>query len=376
MSRILIFGDSNTHGTVPLTHLGQSERFAPGVPWPDVLRAQTGDTIFTEGLPGRTTVHDDPIDGGARNGAAVLPALILSHAPLDAVIIMLGTNDLKPRFATSAFDIAKSVERLVGICHALAPAAKVLVICPAPVTETGVLADAFAGAVARQVGLDMHMEAAAARAGAAFTSVGDYAHVSPVDGVHLDAAGHTALAHGLIDHVDALFSAPPKSAGGLPAPNPSVPEPPVTLSRAVPPEWVDYNNHMNEAFYLTAFSDAADQMLEWAGMDAECVRDGASIFTVETHIRHLAEVSIGDALQVTSRVVQGGGKKLHLWHEMWVGKTLCATGEQLLLHMNLRARASALPPAQVSDWLGRAQAAHAPLPLPDGFQRYVAQRPS
>lgn len=374
MKRILIFGDSNSHGTVPLTHLGESQRFAPGVPWPDVLSAQTGDTIFTEGLPGRTTVHDDPIDGGARNGALVLPALLLSHAPLDAVIIMLGTNDLKPRFATSTFDIAKSVERLVGICKALVPAAKVLVVCPAPVMETGVLADAFAGAIARQVGLDMHMEAAAERAGAAFASVGDYTTVSSVDGVHLDEDGHVALAHGLIDHVDALFSAPPKAGGGLAAPDPSEPEPPVTLSRAVPPEWVDYNNHMNEAFYLTAFSDGADQMLDWAGMDAACVRAGASVFTVETHIRHLAEVSIGDALRMTTRVVRGGGKKLHLWHEMWVDKTLCATAEQLLLHMNLRERASSAPPASVSDWLGRAQAAHAHLPLPEGFQRYVAQR--
>lgn len=374
MARILIYGDSNTHGTVPLARLGQSERFPEGVPWPDVLRNNTGDRVFTEGLPGRTTVHDDPIDGGARNGAAVLPAVLLSHAPLDLVILMLGTNDLKPRFATSAFDIAKSVERLVSITRTLVPEAKLLVVCPAPVIETGVLADAFAGAEVRQVGLDVHMEAAAVRAGAAFASVADYAKVSPVDGVHLDADGHAALAKGMIRHVDALFNAPPKADGGLSAPNPSEPAPPVTLARAVPPEWVDYNDHMNEAFYLTAFSDAADQMLEWAGMDADSVRAGASVFTVETHIRHLAEVQIGDALRMTTRVVQGGGKKLHLWHELSVKGALCATAEQLLLHMDLRSRLSTLPPKPVADWLGRAQAAHAHLPLPEGFQRYVAQR--
>ncbi|OAN70978.1 hypothetical protein A8B78_20455 [Jannaschia sp. EhC01] len=374
MARILIYGDSNTHGTVPMAVLGQSDRFVPGVPWPDVLASLTGHRVIAEGLPGRTTVHEDPIDGGARNGAAVLPAVLMSHAPLDLVILMLGTNDLKPRFATSAFDIAKSVERLVGMTRALVPAAKILVVCPAPVTETGVLVDAFEGAEARQQGMAAHMAAAAARAQVAFASAGDHVAVSPVDGVHLDADGHRALAEGLAGPVTALLSAPPLTGGGLPAPDPAAPNPPVTLAQAVPPEWVDYNNHMNESYYLRAFSKAADQMLEWAGMDALAVQEGVSVFTVETHIRHLGEVNIGDALRVTTRVIEGGGKKLHLWHEMWVGDVLCATGEQLLLHMDLRARASAPPPKPIANWLAKASAAHGNLPLPQGFQRYVAQR--
>lgn len=374
MARILIFGDSNTHGTVPLKALGQFERYPSGLPWPDVLASLTGHIVIAEGLPGRTTVHEDPVDGGARNGAAVLPAVLMSHVPLDAVLIMLGTNDLKPRFATSAFDIAKSVERLVGITRALVPAAKVLVVCPAPVTETGVLSDAFAGAEARQKGVEAHMAAAAARAGAAFARAGDFAQVSATDGVHLEADAHHALAEGLAGHVAALFEAPPLAGGGLPAPSPDAPEPPVTLAQKVPPEWVDYNNHMNEAYYLRAFSKAADQMLEWAGMDAKAVRAGASVFTVETHIRHLGEVNIGDAIRVTTRVMEGGGKKLHLWHEMWVAEVLCATGEQLLLHMDLAARTSAKPPERIAGWLSRAQDAQDHLPLPEGFQRYVAQR--
>lgn len=373
MPRILIFGDSNTHGTTPITTLGQSDRFAPGLPWPDVLAARTGLTVIAEGLPGRTTVHDDPVEGGMRSGAAVLPALLPSHTPLDAVVIMLGTNDLKPRFATSAFDIAKSVERLVTMTQALTPAAKVLIVAPVPVVETGVLADAFAGAEARQKGLEAHLSAAANRVGAAFAAAGDYAQVSPVDGVHLDAEGHRALGEGLAAPVTALLSAPPKARSLRPAPDPAAPAPPETLARTVPPEWVDYNNHMNEAFYLTAFSDAADQLLEWAGMDAACVQAGASVFTVETHIRHLGEVNIGDPLRVTTRVIEGGGPKLHLWHEMQVGGRLCATAEQLLLHMDLSSRRPAPPPQAVATWLGTAKAAHGPLPLPDGFQRHVGQ---
>lgn len=373
-ARILIFGDSNSHGTVPLTRLGLSERFAPGVPWPDVVRDQTGYTVITEGLPGRTTVHEDPVDGGARNGAAVLPAVLLSHVPLDLVVIMLGTNDLKPRFATSAFDIGRSVARLVGIVHNLVPSARVLVVCPVSVMETGVLADAFAGAVARQKGLAAHIEEAALQAGAAFVAADRFAQVSGVDGVHLDEAGHRALAHGIIPEINRLLAAPTMSTDGLPAPDPSAPTPPVTLVREVPLAWQDYNGHMNEAYYLRAFSDAADQMLAWAGMAEERDRVGASVFTVETHIRHLAEVNIGDTVQVTTRVMQGGTKKLHLWQEMWVGDVLCATGEQLLLHMSLQTRATSNPPKRMADWLGAAQAAHAHLPLPEGFQRHVAQR--
>jgi carnitine 3-dehydrogenase len=132
---------------------------------------------------------------------------------------------------------------------------------------------------------------------------------------------------------------------------------------------------MNEGHYLTVFSDACDQMLNWAGLDADCVAEGFSVFTVETHIRHLGEVDIGDRIRVTSRVIEGGGKKLHIWQELWVGARLCATGEQLLLHMDLGARRSAPPRADVGAWFARASAAQAALPLPEGLGRFVGQRP-
>ncbi len=374
MARILVYGDSNSHGTKPLEVLGASDRYIPGVPWPDVMAELTGEVVFTEGLPGRTTVHEDLVDGGARNGAAVLPAVLLSHAPLDAVILMLGTNDLKPRFATSAFDIAKSVERLVGITRDCVPNARVMVICPAPVREAGVLVDAFAGAEARQVGFERHMEAAALRAGAAFVSAGDYVQASPIDGVHLDAEAHRIFGEAMATHVAALLGAPPKLDGGLSAPDPSLPDPPITLRREVPSNWVDYNGHMNEAHYLTVFSDATDQMLNWAGMDADCVAEGHSVFTVETHIRHLGEVDIGDRIEVRTRVLEGGEKKLHVWHELFAGDVLCATGEQLLLHMDMGSRRSARPRADVGAWLGAACSAHAGLARPEGLGRFVGER--
>ena len=158
------------------------------------------------------------------------------------------------------------------------------------------------------------------------------------------------------------------------APDPDAPHIPVTLNRQVPVTWVDYNGHMNESHYLTAFSDACDQMLLWAGMDATCVAQGHSVFTVETHIRHLDEVQIGDRITVCTRVLEGGGKKLHLWQELSVGDRLCATAEQMLLHVDLATRRTAPPRADVGAWFARAAAAHAPLPIPEGLGRFVGQR--
>ena len=157
-------------------------------------------------------------------------------------------------------------------------------------------------------------------------------------------------------------------------PDPDAAEVPVTLDRQVPVTWVDYNGHMNESHYLTAFSNACDQMLLWAGMDATCVAQGHSVFTVETHIRHLDEVQIGDRITVRTRVLEGGAKKLHLWQELSVGDRLCATAEQMLLHVDLSTRRTALPRADVGAWFARAAAAHAPLPAPEGLGRFVGQR--
>lgn len=168
----------------------------------------------------------------------------------------------------------------------------------------------------------------------------------------------------LVAHEAALAPKAPEDKGG----------PLITLDRQVPPDWVDYNGHMNEARYLTAFSDGTDRLLLWAGMDAECIAAGHSVFTVETHIQHLDEVNIGDRITVQTRVLEGAGKRLHLWHEMYTPMgSLAATGEQLLLHMDLTNRKVALPREDVGAWLSsvaQAQAA-AGLAPPEGLGRFV-----
>ncbi|KIC38928.1 3-hydroxyacyl-CoA dehydrogenase [Leisingera sp. ANG-M7] len=158
-------------------------------------------------------------------------------------------------------------------------------------------------------------------------------------------------------------------------PVPEIVELPVTVSRPVPQSWTDYNGHMNEAHYTEASAQATDRFMEMVGADAEYIAAGGSYFTVENHVRFLDELHEGDALTVTTQVLQGEGKKMHLFHRLHgpEGK-LAATVETLLLHMDLNARGTSLPSPEVADKLASFAAAHASLPLPEGAGRHVGQR--
>ena len=114
MKTILCYGDSNTWGYNP----SMGGRYARDERWPGVLRKELGEgyLVIEEGLNGRTTVWDDPIEG-YKNGKTYLVPCLETHKPLDLVIILLGTNDLKMRFSVSALIQAAGrrsrVQRLV-----------------------------------------------------------------------------------------------------------------------------------------------------------------------------------------------------------------------------------------------------------------------
>lgn len=191
---LLLFGDSNTHGTVPLTVLGQPERYPLAQRWSTLLAQKLGATwrVIDEGLPGRTTLHDDPVEGPHKNGAAALLGILESHSPIDTVVVKLGTNDLKPRFCVNAFDIAQSVGKLVRIIRAsgCGPARgvpRVIVVCPPQIEERGVLAEMFRGGAAKSVGLSPAMAEMAAREGVDLVDLTGAVTVSPVDGIHYEA---------------------------------------------------------------------------------------------------------------------------------------------------------------------------------------------
>jgi lysophospholipase L1-like esterase len=207
MPTILCYGDSNTHGTMPLTVLGQFARYPRGTPWPDVMAAALGPEycVISEGLPGRTTVHDDLVEGGKRSGLEVLPAILPSHAPVDLMLLMLGTNDLKPRFSVTAAEIARSIERLVVEARNIMPGLPILVISPAPVREAGVLKNIFEGAERKQENLSSFVAEAAARQGCRFFDAGRSVTVSAVDGVHWTPEGHSNFGAAISAEVSIFF---------------------------------------------------------------------------------------------------------------------------------------------------------------------------
>jgi len=156
------------------------------------------------------------------------------------------------------------------------------------------------------------------------------------------------------------------NAADLPADQP-VP----TARRTVPLDWTDYNGHMTESRYLHAFADATDRFMEIIGCDAAYISEGGSYFTAETHIRHLDEVHAGAVITISTHVVLGEGKKMHLFHEMREGDRLLATGEHFLLHVDLKTRKPSPPSQQIEANLERFAQGHAQLPAPDGLGRAI-----
>ena len=199
MKRILCYGDSNTYGVAPMKDIDDVRRLGTDERWPCVMaRTLENDWILIEeGLPGRTTVHDDPIEGVHKNGKTYLQPCLESHWPLDVIVLMLGTNDLKSRFGLLPQDIAFGVGVLLDTIRSIVPswtgAPKLLLVCPPHAISAGWLAEMFAGAETRAKRMAPLYRGQAARYGAAFFDAATVAKVSRLDGVHFDSANHQAL---------------------------------------------------------------------------------------------------------------------------------------------------------------------------------------
>jgi lysophospholipase L1-like esterase len=207
---ILCFGDSNTWGYNP----ENGERFGPEIRWTGILQAElgTGYSIIEEGLNARTTVFSDPVEGTRidRNGRNHLAVLLESHHPIDLVIVMLGLNDLKRRFAASAFDIAQGAGELVQIIQCSQSglqnqAPDVLLIAPAPVKTLNVLAELFEGAIEKSRRLGQHYAWISQRKGCQFINAAEIVDYDPTDGIHLGVAGHATLGRHLANWVRSYF---------------------------------------------------------------------------------------------------------------------------------------------------------------------------
>lgn len=206
MKTVLCYGDSNTWGSATIERPGG--RYAPHERWPGILRGELGDgwMVIEEGLSGRTTVHPDPIEGRWLDGSAYLHPCLRTHRPLDAIVVVLGTNDLKQRFGVPPGDIAKGVGVLLQMIKASAsgPAEgvpKMLVVCPAPILsehgERPDFADMFAGGYEKSLQLAPAYATVAREHGAAFLNAGDVITSSAFDGIHLDLDAQAALGHAI-----------------------------------------------------------------------------------------------------------------------------------------------------------------------------------
>ncbi|MFZ2102591.1 MAG: carnitine 3-dehydrogenase [Oricola sp.] len=144
------------------------------------------------------------------------------------------------------------------------------------------------------------------------------------------------------------------------APLPSdITRPLETQHRVIPIDWTDYNGHMNESRYGQVFSDSGDVVMAMVGADADYIDGGMSYFTVDNHIRYLAETHAGDEIRVRTQVLEAKGKKLRMYHEMMRSDgELLATCNQLLIHVSLTTRRSCDPAPHVLakiEALGEAQ---------------------
>ena len=135
----------------------------------------------------------------------------------------------------------------------------------------------------------------------------------------------------------------------------------------VDPQWVDYNGHMSEAYYLLAFGEASDALFRYIGINEAYREAGSSFYTVETHINYVKEVGTGEPLEFTTQILGLDEKRLHLFHQMFHGTSgdLLCTTEQMLLHVDMESgRTSPISP-EVMQALTAIMDAHKDMPAPE-----------
>lgn len=200
MINILCYGDSNTWGAKPRTVASEVIRFGIEQRWTGVLQSQLGNgfRVIEEGLRGRTTIFDDPVEGEHKNGCRYLLPCLESHQPVELVVLFLGTNDLKARFGATSTEVAGGIERLMAVivgsrtgpCRTTP---EILLLAPPCIGPLSLFAEEFDGAVEKSLLLGPFFEQVAARGSWHFLNVSTVASASECDGIHLDEPGHRRL---------------------------------------------------------------------------------------------------------------------------------------------------------------------------------------
>ena len=223
--RVLVFGDSNSWGFAPCAANDPTTRYDASTRWPTVMAARLGSAfeLVEEALSGRTTDLDDfEIDlpsahlrGATFNGAKLLPAILASHLPLDLVIIMLGTNDLKKRFKRSPQKIAIAslgLARLIAECEGgvatAYPTPKILLIAPPPLGTSFHDPEEWGGGHEKSLELGSAFRDAAAVANLPFLDAGQVITTDGMDGIHFTPEAQVKLGEAVAKKVFLILQNP------------------------------------------------------------------------------------------------------------------------------------------------------------------------
>ncbi|MCR4690549.1 MAG: SGNH/GDSL hydrolase family protein [Lachnospiraceae bacterium] len=210
MKTVLCYGDSNTFGHIPETGM----RYPREIRYPGRLQMLLGDEyeVIEEGCNGRTTIHDDPLEGW-KNGLDYLKPCLNSHKPVDIVIMMLGSNDLKDVFHMTARQIAEGAGQLVDVIKSFTETKqgyipKIILVSP-PEIGTGIKSSPFYGAfyedaIERSRQFPACYREVAKEKGCIFFDAASYIYPSEVDSLHLTPEGHSILAEKLCEVVKSL----------------------------------------------------------------------------------------------------------------------------------------------------------------------------
>ena len=210
--RILCYGDSNTYGYIPT-----GGRYDEHTRWPmrmaDVLSQDY--VVIEEGFNGRTCVYDDPVEGGYKSGIEYLPPCLMSHNPLDVVLIMLGTNDTKRRFGMTPMTIGQSMMQLVRTAKLYAVdeqglPARVVIVAPPLILDNLMQtrhAECFGEqAIEVSAGLAREFRRISKLMRCDFFDAGPYAEVSPLDAVHMTERGHIRLGEAMAEKIRSIYN--------------------------------------------------------------------------------------------------------------------------------------------------------------------------
>jgi lysophospholipase L1-like esterase len=219
MKTILCYGDSNTFGWIPKSFdpmheepVPSENRFSIKERWTGILSNELGKDymVIEEGLNGRTTVWDDPIEGEYLNGKKYLLPCLKTHTPVDLVVLMLGTNDLKKRFSVTAYDIAMSIAVLIDMVRISASGPEggppdILIISPPPVGPLTEFSEMLEDGTDKSKKFSLYYNMIADQFGCGFLDAGRIIKSSKVDGIHFDRDEHEKLGRAVAEKVIEIF---------------------------------------------------------------------------------------------------------------------------------------------------------------------------